>query len=368
MDRDKRKIGIITFHRAHNYGAFLQAYALQNYLQENGFDVEIIDYHCSAIEEEYFFWPSKEILNDYKVVNKLIIYIWSMLLYRKRKKRYFSFEQDIKANMLLSEVVDNNNSIVFAKYDAIIFGSDQIWNIDITKGIDPVYWGNIAYNGKKISYAASIGDNYSLIEGQKEIVKSLLNGFDRIGVREYSTKLLLKKMKLEAIIDIDPTLLLNRDIWAKQIKQININGSYVLLYRMKFTDKAAQIAKRIAKEYNLKLIEIASSVKSNNFFATSHLKPMEFLTYLYNASFIVTNSFHGTAFAMNFHKSFYSVYDSKSGKSKRIEDMLKSVDLAERYITSVNEISGIEIDFETFDAWTNTNKNILNKELERILY
>lgn len=356
----KKKVGIITFHRAHNYGAFLQAYALQKYLQSNGFETEIIDYRCKTIEEEYFFWPSKSILKDYKTANKIIIYIWSLLLYKKRKRRYFSFEEDIKAYMLLSEKVENSDSAVFSKYDAIIFGSDQIWNIDITKGVDSVYWGNIAYGGKKISYAVSLGDNYSIIEKQKENITSLLKEFNRIGVREFSSKLLLNKMNIDAVVDIDPTFLLNSEEWEEIIDRyaLNIKCPYVLLYRMKFDDKALCIAKKIAEDNDLKLLEIAASVKSKNLFAMSHLSPIEFVSYLKNASFIVTSSFHGTAFSINFHKKFYSVYSDKSGKSKRIENLLHSVNLDERYISSIDEISNQKIDFEIFEKWRSDNKNI----------
>lgn len=83
---EKKKIGIITFHRAHNYGAFLQAYALQIYLLKNGFETEIIDYRCKSIEEEYFIFPSKNILQNCKIVNKnYYLYMVIDALYKKKK-------------------------------------------------------------------------------------------------------------------------------------------------------------------------------------------------------------------------------------------------------------------------------------------
>lgn len=369
LEKEKKKIGIITFHRAHNYGAFLQAYALQIYLQKNGFETEIIDYRCKAIEEEYFFFPSKNVLKGHKVINKIIIYMWSLMLYGKRKRRYDAFKRDIEENMFLSENVGSYDSTAWSKYDAIIFGSDQIWNVNITKGMDSVFWGHIAYGGSRVSYAASFGDEYSIIEKQIDIVEKLLSKFNRVGVRESSAKVLLNKMGIDAVVDIDPTLLLCRDDWYKRVNGINIrmHRPYVLLYRMKFSDQALQIAKKIAKDYGMELVEIASSVKINNVFAISHLSPIEFVAYLKNANYIVTSSFHGTAFAMNFHKPFYAVYDNKSDKSKRIEDLLKAGCLEERYISSINEITKKELDFEAFDNWINLNRNNLCNDLEEIL-
>lgn len=275
---EKKKIGIITFHRAHNYGAFLQAYALQIYLLKNGFETEIIDYRCKSIEEEYFIFPSKNILQNCKIVNKTIIYIWSLMLYIKRKRRYDSFERDIKENMLLSEKIISYNSTIWSKYDAIVFGSDQIWNVDITKGVDSVFWGHIAYSGLKVSYAASFGDEYSIIEKQRDNTKILLSKFNRVGVRENSAKVMLNKIGIDAVVDIDPTLLLSKDDWFERVNKINIgiHRPYVLLYRMKFSDQALQIAKKIAKDYKMELVEIASSVKINNVFAISHISPIEF--------------------------------------------------------------------------------------------
>lgn len=154
----------------------------------------------------------------------------------------------------------------------------------------------------KVSYAASFGDEYSIIEKQRDNTKILLSKFNRVGVRENSAKVMLNKIGIDAVVDIDPTLLLSKDDWFERVNKINIgiHRPYVLLYRMKFSDQALQIAKKIAKDYKMELVEIASSVKINNVFAISHISPIEFVAYLKNASYIVTSSFHGTAFCNEF--------------------------------------------------------------------
>ena len=296
------RIGILTFHRADNYGAVLQAFALQEYLRLNGHKVEIIDYRAEAISNVYKLLPKKNF-------SKNILKSFISLPFRFIRAKLF---ENFRLKMLfISENSFSEKKTEFLDYDAIFFGSDQIWNPKITKGFDKVFWGDLKVKGKplKIAYAASAGDDLNVLKSN-ESLKTLLDNFDMISLREsYLTDFLSGIADKTPETVLDPTFLLSEKRW-EEIACAKNKKKYLLLYQMNFNRKARILAEKIAKKRNLKIVEIwngfnlARSLKSKLF-----VSPQKFIDLFKNADFVVTTSFHGTAFSIIYRKNFYYIWN-----------------------------------------------------------
>ncbi len=328
------KVGILTFHCAHNYGAVLQAYALQQSLKELGHDVVIIDYTPNYLTKSYvIFSLSKYVYkNPLKSVKKIIFDLFTI---KKRIKRFYTFDNFIKTNFSLSNSVKNKTQIP-VDHDIYIMGSDQIWNTQITKGFDDIFLGNFTTSArtKKISYAASIGD-LNMSEIQKLEFRNKVTNFDAISVRESSLKNSLQSIiKLKVTEVLDPTLLLDRKFWCEFALSPQTKERYVLVYQVARNKETIDIAKKIANEINAKVIEVSSRIqivnKGSSILQTE--SPEQFLGWIKNAEYVVTTSFHGTAFSILLNKQFCSV-GKKDSENNRLISLLKKVDLESRFIT-----------------------------------
>ena len=172
------KIGILTFHRVHNYGAVLQAYGLQEYLKSQGHEVYVIDYYpkyldCYNVHFDYTFFWKNPVLFLYK-------YLKYIFLYNHLSKRYQSFVSFVKNKLTLFPFSGKSK---FSGFDYIVLGSDQIWNINLTGGIfDDVFWG-IVFNNKVFSYAASLC-RFSIKNEDEIYLRKALQHLNKISVRE----------------------------------------------------------------------------------------------------------------------------------------------------------------------------------------
>ena len=244
------KIGIITFHNAYNYGAVLQCYALQEFLLQQGYDVQVIDYRNKYLLSCYKVWDVHRIVSKNPIIF-LKKSIKECLFLKHRKRRGNKFDNFINNKLRLSNFTKENLRL----FDLIIIGSDQVWNVHLTNGFDPVYWGNfeIKENGHIISYAASIEEYWDLSHNEKAI--SLLNKFSSISVREYKTAMFLHSLLNRHIYEVvDPTLLVNAGFWNTIAVKPKIKQKYLLLYQVRNSKITEKYARRKAKELGLKLI------------------------------------------------------------------------------------------------------------------
>lgn len=316
------KIGILTFHRAHNYGAILQAYALQEMLRSKGHCVEFIDYRNPYLLSVYnwFSWKRFITKNVMKAIKELNLIF-------KRKCRFNNFQRFIQSKLYVS-----NQSYNLTSYDIIIIGSDQVWNTKLTHGFDSMYWGNWKhYNTAVASYAASMEDH---ISPEKKIEMSkLLKNFDFISVREESIKEQLKLLTEKNIdVVIDPTLLLNRERWLDIESKPVVKGDYILLYQVRNNEIAENIAKQISKRLNAKIVHLSARIDLGNDKETISSGPLEFLSLFRHAKFVVCTSFHGTIFSLIYHVPFCSVI-LKDGNDARVINILSQVGLEERGVS-----------------------------------
>lgn len=309
------KVGILTFHDAHNYGAVLQAFALKKYIQKLGYEVSIINYHHETIPDGFPKGDNEERWEKFnKFIKELINY---------DEKTYTTEEQ--------LEQLD---------IDFWICGSDQIWNTEITRGFNKGFFLDFKTNGKKISYAVSMGIP-ELPKEQEEDFKNSLNKLDEISVREETLQEYAKRFtdkKVERVLD--PTLLLEEKDYENLILD-NKYGDYILIYALGPDERLTAIANKIAKEKNAKLIEL-NDKKIENYFCEqiSSAGPDEFVTLIKNAKAIITNSFHGTIFSIIFQKEFYTI--TRLNRNSRMENILKIVGMEDRLIDKVEELDNVK--------------------------
>ncbi len=319
------KIGILTFHCAHNYGAMLQCYALQEHLISMGHSVEVINYQPAYLLKPYKVFDIDRILS--KNILKLIKNILrELLVLPKRSIRHRAFKHFLSKRINMSKLCDNNT--IPDDFDAYIFGSDQIWNPQITNGIDGVYFGDFSFpKGKKlfISYAASLGMD-AIGSEWKASFKENLKKIDFISVREDSMIRLLAPLTNKPIkLVLDPTLLASKDIWNKvtdKVKQRN----YVLVYQVREDSNTLDFARHIARQLNADVVQLVAWVRRKNMIGEKACaSPEDFISYIKHASCIVTTSFHGTAFSIIFNRPFYclKLSDGCDDRSRSLLDVLK---------------------------------------------
>lgn len=340
------KIGILTFHYAHNYGAMLQAYALTTFLQTKGFDVEIIDYRLHYIYRNhekyniigYYKWLHE---NNNAIISVLKV-IKSYRKHRNKDTKWYNFEKFMNNTLHKSPRIFNEKEL--DKYDYIICGSDQIWNAKLTNGYNNIYWGiEINKNIPLISYAASNGSS-SFETSSSNKLKESLKRFKAISIREQSLcEWINKNLDITATTVIDPVFLLSPLEWRKTIP-ISIQtkqekSPYLLVYAFQEDLKIYDIAINIAKQKGLKIIRLCYNKRKdlpNIIIQDNTCGPLEFISYVSNASYICTTSFHGVAFAILFNRPFYAISPSKY--SERVTAILEKFELTDRLITNINEI------------------------------
>lgn len=351
------KIGIITIVYAENYGAVLQCYALKHYLQkECNTDIDVVDYHSNADKIGYsiifnsLFYQCSWI-NYLKYLLKLPFLIKSTLIHKKVFRAF-------RRNVLKPQ---NNTS-----YDLLIYGSDQIWAYaPLYGGYNNIYWGDEYSAKKKITYSASMG-NVSCVDN--EFIRKHVNNFDCISVREKELKDFLQDFtKKEISHTIDPTLLLKKEQWSDFCKDgIVKDHEYILVYDLHNNDIIKRLKNIIANEKKLKVIEIYGYPKLHeNSDSNSGFTPQDFVSLFKNASYVLTSSFHGTAFSIIFNKNFYV---SQSTNKGRVMSLLESLDLQNRFISDISSFEDRDINYlianEKLEKLRNESANYLNKSIK----
>lgn len=339
------RVGIITFQETNNYGAVLQNYALQQAIMQKGHLVETIDYKSTYIGKPYRFIHLKN-----KGLFSYIFGILGYLIYLPRTKKCKKFRQMIVYSM---PVTENNIQKLDDNYDLFVCGSDQVWNPKLT-GMDTVYMLDFVKDKLRCnSYAASIG--LSKIENAyiKQYV-TCLKDFNLITVREESAAILLENiLKREITVVADPCLLLTKKKWDSiAIKPPDIR-KYVFVYQLGISSDAVKLARKIAREKNLKLVFVPFPVGAFSF-GKWDIKAgnAELLGYIENAEYVITDSYHGTLLSIIFNKKFFTkISGTHAGVGARIYDLLNHYNLTDRIIQK-------NIDYEQAIAYDSINTKL----------
>lgn len=311
------KIGILTFHRAHNYGAVLQCYALQEVLKGMGHEVEVIDYRQPQIERTYDHWSIMPLIKSCIKFWRLRGYIAQLIRERHKRQIFDAFKDNF---LNVRNRCDSTN--IPTSYDVYVVGSDQLFTTGITKGLDPVYSGQFkrSKSSKLIGYA--ISSNLMAINNiGAEGWNGIATRFDAVSLRE---KTLADKIydlsKLSFDVCVDPTILTTAETWNTMFSKSEVGDGYVVLYEVRRIKDDPTLLRRKTNELasfnNLKVVDLSSME-----FAVE-----EWVNYIRNARCVVTSSFHATVFALIFERPLYA-FKLGDGGDNRYTDLLHYVEL-----------------------------------------
>lgn len=383
---DNKKVDILTFHWTVNFGGLLQAYGLQETLRNMGFDPSFINYHDKSELASVSSWK-----------RRILQVVWDKIarLFFGREKREKITENYRKQYLNIQtvpfesydELVDGFRNL--KEYDhAYIVGSDQVWNPNLTGNPAAYLLSFLPKSACKIAYAASFG-KASIPECTERQFREELPSFKAVSVREDGGADMVKNFAgVSAPVVMDPVFLLSLDEWKKIASQPVVKEDYVLCYYMNTPDKTihssiASVANALAQKHGCKVINIGKReferIKfwENNLFDVG---PQEFLSLVMNAKYVVTNSFHATAFSCIFHVPFFVPvnYEEPENKrlSNRMESLVQKFQCAERIIAcpvhEANVMSKIQeldvMSFETVDRTIMEHRNRSIAFLEKALF
>ena len=351
------RIGIITLHYNLNYGALLQAYALQKALAKLGHEVDIINY----VDPNGY--TSMKIFGG-----SLIDKARAMLFLGKRLKRRKAFKQFIRQDLSLSGEMLRDSEQVNAEnlpYDLYITGSDQTFNLHLQGGGEyrKTYFLPLIKD-RKISYASSMGDLFSNYdEEEKRWLYDQLKQYQILSVREEAAADFIHSLGLERPhVDLDPTLLIDSDAWADFAKETKYEpGSYILFYSVLSAPWIVRNVEKLSKQTGLPVVAphlMNRFEMKSGFIRAEECGPKEFVSLIKNAAMVCTSSFHGTAFAIQFKKKFLSFSLSKRG---RIANILKKLHLEKCIVTEDDEVMSCadrlaELDFTQAEAFLQSER------------
>ena len=315
-----QKLGILTYHHITNFGAFLQAYSLQEFLRTHNFSVEMIDY-C----------PLRAVIREYaKIVRPL-----AKFQFKKAYHNWYILTAFLKAQKLLNQT--NKTTLFFAslkgqiaEYDVLITGSDEIWNTSSYLKYLPAYFLDFPKikNQKRLSYAASMGQAKPSMQDITRATQAL-SYFNGILVRDTATLNWVNSLRHDSSLVspkkvVDPTLLYDVDV-------INPSEKNYLLLTGTLNNNQITLAVNWAKQKNLKIISAGYIYSGFEEYAITGISPLEWAGYVKNADFHLTSLFHGSIFSLKNNRPFVVIQNPE--KANKIGDLLTIFDLSSHIIT-----------------------------------
>lgn len=357
------KIGLLSVQN-HNYGSILQAFALQSYLLELGNDVEIIRYK----KTNYFKQASR--LLYLPLLKATVKTIWKSVyckLFRRkiytdilasRENAFLSFK---KKWFRYSQVYTGRNNLVAGtqKYDCFVLGSDQVWN-PMNLGGDFFTMTFIPENINKVAYAPSFGVS-SVPMRQKRKTSLYLKRIDHISVREADGVRIVKELIDRDVQQVvDPTILVGREFWDGLIKDPLVSSEYIFCYFISPNKEYRSFALELARKTGLKIVAIPfvdEFVKADVGFGDyvpGGVGPLEFVSFIKNAKYVCTDSFHGSVFSVMYEVPFFTFSrykeDSEDSTNSRLYSFLNMVGLKQRLYYSGSVISEEDLNALDFSS------------------
>lgn len=367
--KDKITAGIITYHDAYSYGATLQCLGLQLFLKNNGIEPQIIDYSMNSYMEFRNKHKMKMLLLRFIKVVKNPIWALKLLNNSRRKvvetrkyeevlaKRNAAFDEFREKWYVLTH---RYNTISELKdkapvFDTYICGSDQIWNPNFCD-CDANYFLDFAPENKRIAYAPSFGVDV-IKKGKRKVLKERIDKIPYLSIREQSGAEIIEEMcKRKAKVVIDPTFLIDSSEWRGIADESNIDlpDKYILTYFIGIDDYIEAAIEKVTLVFqDFEII--------NLIFDKSIYGPSDFLMLIKNAEFVLTNSFHGCAFCINFNIPFAIIKTLKDfsigAAFGRMENLLRILQLEDRIIDGIDNIT------ENLVSMNFSNANTLKKHI-----
>ena len=385
-------VALVTCHDKRNFGSMLQAYATQAYLEVQGFDVRTIDKTGldKAIEPGRMDYYRRHAL-DMQMYQEKAPFVGKIALQKVDKKfghemgeRRRAFDDFAHAHFHLTRKTFTFDELkeLSREYDAVVVGSDQLWlPVNIGGDYFTLEWTDPSV--RKVSYATSIGLSH-LDEFYLGRMRDFLSSYQAISVREDSAAAIVEEaMGARPAVTCDPTILITAKQWLEVADESYAglpSEPYLLCYFMGDNPWQRQCAVRYARAHGLKIVAIAQNdvyIASDNEYADIYpwdAGPAQWLALFEHASFVCTDSFHGSVFSNLFQVPFVSFrrHAARSGQStnSRIDTLLRVLGLSERICEAdelFDSIAASPIDFgkseEKLDAYRAESAAWLDKAL-----
>ena len=363
-DKNKKSINIITYHRACNYGAVLQAYATLDFFKTRGYEAKLIDYTPKYLRNYKSFSGIYNQVDNlkYSIFKRILETLIKMPSYIKLQNTFSKFvEKKLEMTKKYETIEEIKDDI--PKADYYCCGSDQIWNNYYTKDFDDMMFLDfLDKDSKCISFASSFGKNKFDVDDCEHIRKKL-EKFSLLSVREKDGLDLLNNMGFKnSLMLLDPTLLVDYNMWNLLAdSKINYNN-YILVYQLHGDSDAYKYALEMAKKKNMKVIRIITMYHQIRFGAKNIIIPNinDFLSLFKNASYVFTDSFHGCVFSLIFKRKLGVRLPVRF--SNRITSLMNLID-GEKFI--VNSLESWEKDI-TIEYIDKTYKKLEEKKEKNI--
>lgn len=339
------KIGIITqYYKSNNYGGNLQAFALCEYLNRNGYEAEQISYDMqSGLKPQSFVGKAKRLVKkSIRALKKGYTFGFQRAVFdgmERRKKAMAAFNQSIPHSKRIYD--EKNIASANSIYDAFVAGSDQIW---LPQSLDTAFFLNFANEDKrKISYAASLSVA-ALTDRQTERYAENLQNIDCISVREQRGVELLDGLTDKTVrLVVDPVFLLEKADWEEYCPPKCITENYVICYFLGNDEQMRKLAVEYARSRKLKIVTMphlhGKLQKEDLNYGDVELydvSPSEFVSLIKHAAMVFTDSFHAMAFSIIFHKEYVVFERNNSGFGSRIDNLSKLAKHTERFLNSAD--------------------------------
>lgn len=331
-----KRIGIITIHKIYNYGSVLQAYALQVVCESLGYVVEVIDYKFPNEFHQSKFGNRRDPRLSFNEKLIKLLFLWKLFLQHKHIQKFvYKFLNLSKDEYLSPQQLKRNPPV----YDIYMTGSDQVWNPRYCCG-DTSFLLDFVEGAKKISYSASIGSS-DIDKTYYDIYSVLLEKYAYISVREQSGKSLIERfIRKKVDVVLDPTLLLTAEQWNRiATNKRLIKSKYILCYFLNYSFNAFpyvyELAEYMQKEMGCSIVWVARPPyrMNRNIISYVEASPEDFLALIRDSEMVLTTSFHGTAFAVNYAKPLFSIVENKKSLDSRQIDLLSSLSLYNRILS-----------------------------------
>lgn len=351
-----QKILILSFRNPFNYGAELQVFSLGKKLRMLGYDVEVLNlarpnFDVDARPSKWLKLSNNDTFKA-KWKEKLRFckrrLFWAVNHKRSALKKRNSNDFHEQYNCFTRRRFRNFDELYTTKFDYThyIVGSDQVWNFDYPYPLEP-YFLSFVKNGKKIAYAASIG-HVKLPDSQKEYYRQHLQGFDAISMRELQGSAIVSELLSKPVETVlDPTILITPEEWREIFSIEDTPNNAIVIYLRSYRPYVIQLAKEMARRHGIKKIiyicsEVTYAFKDLEVDYRFDVSAPEFVSLFANASFVITNSFHGTAFAVNLGRHFFTVVNDRMKTSSRFYSLLEQVGLLDRICKEGTPLESVE--------------------------
>lgn len=359
VEMAKPTAAVVTLHRVHNYGSVLQTYATQRLLSDSGYDVRIIDYWRPTEVDDF----DTRLKHDFARWDRNLLTRTVFRLLRKRaleeqRRRFRGFVKDHLQITERAYFTEEELEAAPPVADLYCVGSDQVWNSDYhVAGSDPFYLKFAPAGSRRVSFASSFGKP-SVSAEESNYIRENLSAFEAISVRERSGVEILDHHGIDAVQLVDPTLAVAPEVWNGLVDEPREGSGYLLVYQLHRNHDLAPVVERVAKERNLKPVYLRGywSIRHINSRNLSNTSVGEFLGLFKNAAYVVTDSFHGTAFSLNFGRPFNAIYPPNYGE--RIKSVMELTGTLGRAVTG-------ESSYDTGDYDTEQVNAVLEKERQR---